>query len=133
MNAVDLVEAVRGAVFTTLASAHEDAGTPVLDHVGQDQPWPFVALDELTWENTGSKDEPLLRVSIDVETFYRGEDRAELLAIMNRNMVLEDGAIAPPGVSMQPDGLTGGGASGIPNDGVSYWGTQTFDFYVEAA
>ncbi len=134
MNEVDLVEAARGAIFVAIAAGLIGTGAVALDHVPQDQPGNFVQLDDLDWTNEGGKHDPELRITIDVVSIYRGENRAELLRIMNANhRAVVEATLTAPGVILQAARLLGGGASGAGADGVTYAGLQTFELYAEPA
>lgn len=134
MIVTDLVEAARGAVFVAIAAGLEGANAVALDHVPQDQPGNFVQLDDLDWTNEGGKRDPELRITIDVVSIYRGQDRAELLAIMHANeRSLVDATLTATGVSISGVDLVGGSASGAAPDGLTYAGLQTFELFAEPA
>ncbi len=134
MTEIDLVEAARGAVFVAIETGLADANAVALDHVPQDQEGNFVQIDDLDWSNEGGKRDPELRIAIDVVTIYRGQNRAELLAIMHANeRALVDVTIAASGVSISGVSLVGGSASGAGPDGLTYAGIQTFELFAEPA
>jgi hypothetical protein len=134
MTEIDLVEAARGAVFVAIEAGLADVNAVALDHVPQDQEGNFVQIDDLDWSNEGGKRDPELRITIDVVTIYRGQNRAELLAIMHANeRALVDVAIAADGVSISDVNLVGGSASGAGPDGLTYAGLQTFELFAEPA
>ena len=134
MILADLVEAARGAVFVAIAAGLEGLNAVALDHVPQDQPGNFVQLDDLDWSNEGGKQDPELRITIDVVTIYRGQDRAELLGIMHANeRALVDAPIVADDVAIAGVSLVGGSASGAGPDGLTYAGLQTFELFAEPA
>ncbi|OWK27578.1 hypothetical protein [Sphingomonas dokdonensis] len=134
MILADLVEAARGAVFVAIAAGLEGLNAVALDHVPQDQPGNFVQLDDLDWSNEGGKQDPELRITIDVVTIYRGQDRAELLGIMHANeRALVDAPIVADDVAITGVSLVGGSASGAGPDGLTYAGLQTFELFAEPA
>lgn len=129
---VDLIAGSRGAVFALLEAGVTLA--PVFDTVEQDSKPPFVMIDEIEWENEGSKAEPLLKISLKVATVYRGGDRDALLAIMHENYTAVAGAaLSAEGIGFDTPGLVAGYASTAGPDGVTYAGIQTFEFYAEPA
>lgn len=134
MSEINLVEAARGAVFMAIAAGIAGTSAVALDHVPQDQEPNFVALDDLDWSNEGGKRDPDLRIAIDVITIYRGQDRAELLALMHATeTALVDVDLAAAGVLISDVRLVGGSASGAGPDGITYAGLQTFELQAEPA
>lgn len=134
MTPIDLIESARGAVFVALQAGLVGTGATARDHVKQDSEPPFVMIGEIEWVNEGGKDNPVLKLTIEIITIYRGADRAQLLAIMHANYVALDGAeLIAPGVSFDTPALAGGSASGAGPDGVTYAGIQIFEFYAEPA
>jgi hypothetical protein len=134
MSEINLVEAARGAVFIAIAAGLAGVNAVALDTVPQDQEPNFVQLDDLDWINEGGKRDPELRITIDIVTIYRGEDRAELLAIMHANeRALVDVRLEADGVILQGGRVVAGSASGAGPDGVTYAGLQTFELYAEPA
>ena len=129
---VDLIAGSRGSVFTVL-----DAGVslaPVHDTVKQDTKPPFVMIDEIEWENEGSKAEPLLKITLKVATVYRGGDRDALLAIMHEiYTAVAGGVLSADGIAFDTPSLVAGYASTAGPDGVTFAGIQTFEFYAEPA
>lgn len=136
MKLADLVEATRAAVFQALEAAHEAADTPaaVCDHLLQDTRPPFVKVDDLDWTNEGSKDEPALRITVDVVSLYQGGDRAQLIAMMGVNDdALHGVRLVADGVAFGPAELVAGAATGAASDGKTYAGQQTYEIFAEAA
>lgn len=134
MSEIGLVEAARGAVFVAIAAGLAGIDAVALDHVPQDQDGNFVHLDDLDWSNEGGKRDPELRITIDVVTIYRGQDRAKLLAIMHANELALLGApLSSDGVAISGVSLLGGSASGAGPDGLTYAGLQTFELFAEPA
>lgn len=134
MKEIDLVEAARGAVFVAIAAGLGSVDAIALDHVPQDQEGNFVQIDDLDWSNEGGKQDPELRITIDLRTIYRGENRADLLAIMHANhSALTDAPIAADGVTITGVQLLAGAASGAGLDGLTYAGLQSFELFAEPA
>lgn len=134
MNEIDLVEAARGAVFVAIEAGLAGVDAVALDHVPQDQEGNFVQIDDLDWSNEGGKRDPELRLTIDIVTIYRGQNRAELLAIMHANhRALIDEPIAAEGVTITGVQLLAGSASGAGLDGLTYAGLQSFELFAEPA
>ncbi len=134
MNEIDLAEAARGAVFVAIAAGLQDLDVQALDHVPQDHDGNFVQLDDIDWANEGGKRDPELRITIDIVTIYRGQNRAELLAIMHANeRALVDAELEADGVSLLGGRMVAGSASGAGPDGITYAGLQTFEIFAEPA
>lgn len=134
MNEIDMIEAARGAVFVAIEAGLAEVDAIALDHVPQDQEGNFVQIDDLDWSNEGGKHDPELRITIDVMTIYRGENRADLLAIMHANhRALIEAPIAADGVTITGVQLLAGSASGAGLDGLTYAGLQSFELFAEPA
>lgn len=127
---IDLVEAGRIAAFNALKAKVAD----VRDFVKQDTQPPFTMLGDIEFANEGSKSEPLLAVSIEVISVYRGGDRAELTARMHGAFeALNDQPLAAPGAEISSARLSAGAVSNAGPDGVTMVGVQTFEFMIEPA
>ena len=134
LPAAQEIAAQRLATFWSRVLPAEGLNAVALDHVPQDQPGNFVQLDDLDWSNEGGKQDPELRITIDVVTIYRGQDRAELLGIMHANeRALVDAPIVADDVAIAGVSLVGGSASGAGPDGLTYAGLQTFELFAEPA
>lgn len=130
MSTIDLVEAGRVAVFTALFQTPDD----VLDHVPEGRNPPFQQIGAIDFDNEGTKEDPLLRIEVEVMSIYRGEDRSELIAMMGR---ARDALLLAPITSEHADigdfRWLNGSASSAGPDGITYAGIQTFQFYAQPA
>jgi len=130
MTEMDLVEATRGAAFEAIAAAVPD----VLDFVRHDTQPPFTMLGDIDFENEGSKEDPLLDITLELITVYRGKDRAQLIAMMGAaGGALSGAELVADGVAFSRPRLVSGSVSGAGPDGVTFAGVQTFTLTAEPA
>jgi hypothetical protein len=126
-----LVEAARAAVFSQLRLMIEGA---IYDHIPQDTQPPFRHLGEIEWEPAGAKYDDTLRVTIELVTLYRGEDRAALTAMVAANRAaLHERHIHADEAVIQQLVEIGGSISDAASDGVTYAAIQHFEMEVEPA
>jgi hypothetical protein len=128
----DLVEAARAAIFAALDAALPDV--LVRDHIEQNTQPDYLLIGEIDWDNQGSKDDPLLAVTVELIHVYRGGDRPVMLGRMHvAYETLEGATIEADGVVLNQLHLEGGSASTAGPDGVTYAGLQSFSGFVQPA
>lgn len=128
----DLVEEARAAVLVALEAALP--GLLVRDHIKQNTQPDYLLIGDIDWENQGSKDSPLLSVTIELIHVYRGGDRPVMLGRMNAAWEALEGATLTTGSAIvQRLTLEGGAAGTAGDDGVTYTGLQSFSCFVEPA
>ncbi|BBC72920.1 conserved hypothetical protein [Altererythrobacter sp. B11] len=132
---VDLVAAAQAAVFAKLdGDAALKALCAVCDHVPQDTSPPITRVGKIESDPIGGKGEQLEQITVDVETVYRGESRAELLAMMfAARQALDGQTLQYAGVTFDLPEWLGGVTDGPARDGVTYAGIQTFSVNAEPA
>lgn len=131
MDPVNLIEAARGAVFTRLEAI---VGGPVFDHLPQDTAPPFRKIGEIEWSAGDAKFDGTLSVTIEIVTLYRGQDRAELIAMIGANRTaLHEQALEQDGVIVHQIAEVAGQISDAASDGVTYAAIQHFEMEVEPA
>lgn len=131
---IDLISAVQAAFIAVLDAGIEAGDAQVLDHVPQGTEPNFVELGSIEFQNEGDKEDPRFRFEVEVHTVYRGSDRSELLALMNKvhEAVLE-GELTSPAIAFSSPELISGAASKAASDGVTYAGLSLFEVYAEPA
>lgn len=134
MIAIDLIQPTQDAVFAALAAAVMPHGAIVRQHVKQGQEPPFVKIGQIDTDNVGSKGEQGERLTVEVQTIFRGEARGPLLDIMGTvRAALDDQPLAAEGVSFSTPIFLGATASDAGSDGVTYAGISNFEIYAEPA
>lgn len=128
---VHLIERARAAVYVRLEAA---VGGPVFDHLPQDTQPPFRKIGEIEWTSGDAKFDGTIHVTVELITLYRGEDRAELVAMVGANReALHDQVIEEGGIVVQEIAEVAGQISDAAADGVTYAAIQHFEMEVEPA
>ena len=133
---VDLMDATQTAVIAQLSSSAELTRlTTVTQHVlAEGMGWPITRFGKIESEPVGGKDEQVEQILFDIETLYRGQGQAAVLAIMHQQrLALAAGELQHPGVILGEPEWQGGAVDGPGSDGVTYVGLQTFIITAEAA
>ncbi|MEZ0495402.1 DUF3168 domain-containing protein [Sphingomonas sp. IW22] len=131
MDPINLIEGARSAIYVRL---EQMVGGPVFDHLPQDTQPPFRKIGEIEWQASDAKFDDTIRVTIEVITLYRGEDRAELVAMVGANRAaLHDQSIEDGGVVIQQLAEVAGQISDAASDGVTHAAVQHFEMEVEPA
>lgn len=133
---VDLMDATQTAVIARLsASAELTRLTTVTQHVpAEEMDWPITRFGKIESEPAGGKGEQLEQILFDIETLYRGQGQAAVLAIMHQQrLALAAGELLHPGVILGEPEWQGAAVDGPGKDGLTYVGLQTFIITAEAA
>lgn len=134
MIAIDLLQPTQDAVFVALAAATMPHSAIVRQHVKQGQEPPFVKVGQIDTENVGGKGEQAERITVEVQTIFRGEARGPLLDIMGAVRAALDGqVITAGGVNFSTPTFLGATASDAGPDGVTYAGISHFEIFAEPA
>lgn len=131
---IDFLSAAQLAVINALKAGVAPALARVFDVVPQGIEPNFVKLGEIALEQLGTKDEPRVRIELEVHSIYRGKDRGVLLQMMHAAHESLDGQpIAAAGIDFTWPELLAAAASDAGPDGVTYAGISTFEFFAEPA
>lgn len=131
MDAVNLVEAARTAIYQRLAAT---SGVPMFDHTPAGTEPPFRKLGEIEWEAAGSKFDPVIVLTVEVISIYRGQDRSVVIDMAHANdRALHDATIEIDGAVVSQVAQVAGSVSSAAADGVTYAALQLFEMNVEPA
>lgn len=130
---VDLMTASQDVVVALLkASPAAELGS-AWHSPKQDMQPPFYLVGDMTSEPIGGKDDQVEKITLELQSIYRGRDRGQLLAMLHA------GRAALDRVTTTVDGVrfeiswAGGGASTAAADGQTFAGINTFEIYAEPA
>lgn len=130
---IDLMRATQDAFFEALSAAVPPTLATVRQHVKQDTRPPLVIIGTIESDNEGSG-EQTEHLYVEVQSIYRGGDRAELLAIMHAVRVALDGKpLAATDAELTAPRFVGAVASDAGSDGVTYAGISNFELWATAA
>lgn len=130
---IDLMRATQDGVFVALDTNIASALAKVRQHVQQDTEPPLVIVGAIDSENDG-RSEQRERMSVEVQSIYRGGDRGELLAIMHAvRVALDWRTMIATGAVFTPCRFVGASVSDVGPDGVTYAGISNFEVWAEAA
>ena len=131
---IDLISATASAVFAALQDAIDPAMATVTQHVLEDQAPPLIVIGAIDSENQAGKGEQLERITIEIQSIFRGEGRSKLLAMMAAVRDALDGQrITASGVSFDTPRYLSASASDVAPDGVTYAGITQFEIFAEPA
>lgn len=136
---VDLIQATQDAVFAALDAQVDPSIAPVLQHAPQGTQPPFIKIGAIDTDSQGGKGEQLEKLTVEIHSVFRGEERGPLLTMMHAARLALDSLSAS--VRLSADGVdfgpmsfvsaTAGDASVI--DGLTYAGVSLFEVFAEPA
>lgn len=131
---IDLLTATQDAVFGALKNAIDPGIAAVFQHIPQDTQPPWVMVGAIDSENAGGKFEQEEKLTIEVQSVFRGAGRAPLLAIMHAvRVALDDQQLAGDSVTFSTVSWLSASVSDVAGDGVTYAGVSNFEVYAEPA
>ena len=98
---------------------------------GAQPPWHLIG--DVDTENQGSELEQIEKISLDVQTVYRGRDRSALLALMHQVRLATDKARLTLDGGQYRFRWLGSAASQAASDGVTFAGVTTLEIMAEPA
>ena len=138
MAFVDLITPAQNAVFRALAplAGRDDlpVGLKVFQHVPQDTPPPYLMVGRLACDNAEEHGEQAEMITAEVIGVYRGNQRAELLAVMAAaRAALDRQPIEDAGATLEPPRFQKLDAGEAIADGQTYVAMATFEFLATPA
>uniref|UniRef100_UPI0035C96816 hypothetical protein n=1 Tax=uncultured Sphingomonas sp. TaxID=158754 RepID=UPI0035C96816 len=132
-DVIDLLEPSQDAVFVALAAAVPADLAKVFVVVPQDTAPNFIQIGALDSEPDTEIAEQLEKITVEVQYIYRGQDRSQLLRMMQAGRAAIDRKILPPqdGAEFGMAKCAGSSASTATGDGVTFAGIQNFVFWAQ--
>jgi hypothetical protein len=130
---IDLLSATQDAVVAAMRVLMPvSSPAPFLPTVPQDTNPPFHTLGAIAFANEAGKGEGLDRFEVEIQTIYRGTDRAALNRMMFAVRQLEDVVLDTDEVEFSAPRAIGGGTERA-SDGLTYVGLTHFEIYAQPA
>jgi hypothetical protein len=131
---IDLMQATQDGFYAALKAGIPANVANVRQHVKENTPPPLVIVGTIESDNEAPKGDQLERLTVEIQSIYRGADRAVLLGIMHRvRLALDDKTIAADGVQFDTPKFLHATASDAADDGVTYAGISFFEVFAEPA
>ena len=132
---IDLLTPTQLAFVQALRAAIPAAEADVRHTMKQDAQPPFVLVGNIDSEPAGNVGDQLELLSVEIQTVYRGTDRAKLLALMHKARSACDEIALPEqdGVEFGLPRWVSSAASSTPPDGVTFAGIINFEVHVQPA
>jgi hypothetical protein len=139
MSLRNLVKATDEAVYAVLAASTNPAAAPAYQHVKQGTQPPFNKVGQIDTDNMTGKSGQLEKLTIEIHSVFRGEERGPLLDQMFavREAFDQESATTP----LSADGVEFGEVNFVSStasdasvlDGVTYVGVTVIEIYAEPA
>jgi hypothetical protein len=126
--------ATQEAVFDALSAAIVMPLAAVYQHVPENTQPPVVIIGELTAGQEGGKGDDFERHTLEIVTIFRGPGRKGLYEIMQLvKATLHQQQLASPSGSLLSRPHLTSASDELLEDGLSYYGRQTFELFAQPA
>jgi hypothetical protein len=131
---VNLLLIVQDAVFAAMEAGIAPEMGGAHQHVLQDTKPPLNIIGAMEWVNQGGKDDVFGLFTVEIQSIYRGGDRAQLIRQMHAVfLALHDQPLAGDGATLRPAAFVDASVSDVGPDGQTYVGITNFEIYAEPA